>query len=236
MDLRKLQRIIIDALEDIKGQDIRVYDTTPITSLFDRVVIVSGTSNRQTRSMASHVRDKVKQAGGDVISVEGEETGEWVLVDLGDAVVHVMQPAIRAYYNLEELWGGKPVRVKLGGASAPAQAHDDDATDDAAAPTGKVSAPKRRATASKPAAAAAAEPARAARRTGAAKAPQAAKPTRTPQAARAETTPPAAKASRPARAPRAAKTAQATEPGSAAKPRATRPRAAAAPRRKPEAS
>jgi ribosome-associated protein len=82
MDLRKLQRIVIDALEDIKGQDIRVYDTTSVTDLFDRVVMVSGTSNRQTRSMASHVRDKVKQAGGHVISVEGEETGEWVLVDL----------------------------------------------------------------------------------------------------------------------------------------------------------
>ncbi len=122
MDLRKLQRIVIDALEDIKGQDIRVYDTTAITDLFDRVVLVSGTSNRQTRSMAAHVRDKVKKAGGDVISVEGEQTGEWVLVDLADIVVHVMQPAIRAYYNLEELWGSKPVRVKLGEAAGPAYA------------------------------------------------------------------------------------------------------------------
>lgn len=130
MDLRKLQRIVVDALEDIKGQDIQVYDTRELTSLFDRVVLVSGTSNRQTRSMASHVRDKVKQAGGEVISVEGEETGEWVLVDLGDIVVHVMQPAIRAYYNLEEIWGSKSVRVKLGGpapraaraARAPAEA------------------------------------------------------------------------------------------------------------------
>ena len=114
MDLRKLQRLVVDALEDIKGQDIRVFDTRPVTDLFDRVVLVSGTSNRQTRALAAHVRDQVKQAGGDVISVEGEDTGEWVLVDLGDIVVHVMQPAIRAYYNLEEIWGGKPVRVKLG--------------------------------------------------------------------------------------------------------------------------
>jgi ribosome-associated protein len=114
MDLRKLQRLVVDALEDIKGQDIRVFDTRPVTDLFDRVVLVSGTSNRQTRALAAHVRDQVKQAGGDVISVEGEDSGEWVLVDLGDIVVHVMQPAIRAYYNLEEIWGGKPVRVKLG--------------------------------------------------------------------------------------------------------------------------
>lgn len=129
MDLKKQQRIVIDALEDIKGQDIRVYDTQQITDLFDRVVIVSGTSNRQTRAMASHVRDKVKSAGGDVISVEGEESGEWVLVDLGDIVVHVMQPAIRAYYNLEELWGAKPVRVKLGAASGLAKAQSDDEPD-----------------------------------------------------------------------------------------------------------
>jgi ribosome-associated protein len=114
MDLRKLQRLVVDALEDVKGQDIRVFDTRPVTDLFDRVVLVSGTSNRQTRALAAHVRDQVKQAGGDVISVEGEDSGEWVLVDLGDIVVHVMQPAIRAYYNLEEIWGGKPVRVKLG--------------------------------------------------------------------------------------------------------------------------
>ncbi len=134
MDLRKLQRIVIDALEDIKGQDIKVYDTTPITTLFDRVVLVSGTSNRQTRSMASHVRDKVKQAGGDVISVEGEETGEWVLVDLGDIVVHVMQPAIRSYYNLEEIWGGKPVRVKLAAATGPAQASEADDDESSPAP------------------------------------------------------------------------------------------------------
>jgi ribosome-associated protein len=118
MDLRKLQRVVIDALEDVKGQDIRVFNTTGQTDLFDRVVVVSGTSNRQTRALASHVREKVKEAGGHVISVEGDDTGEWVLVDLGDIVVHVMQPAIRSYYNLEEIWGSKPVRVKLGGTRA----------------------------------------------------------------------------------------------------------------------
>lgn len=113
MDLRRLQRIIVDALDDIKGQDIRVFNTTGQTDLFDRVIIATGTSNRQTRSLAAHVRDKVKEAGGSIISVEGNDTGEWVLVDLGDAVVHVMQPAIRAYYNLEELWGAKPVRMEV---------------------------------------------------------------------------------------------------------------------------
>ena len=114
MDLRKLQRVIVDALDDIKAQDIRVFNTTGQTDLFDRVIIASATSNRQTRALASHVRDKVKEAGGQVISVEGEDSGEWVLVDLGDAVVHIMQPAIRAYYRLEELWGEKPVNLKIG--------------------------------------------------------------------------------------------------------------------------
>jgi ribosome-associated protein len=118
MDIRKLQRTVVDALDDIKAQDIKVYNTTELTSLFDRVIIASGTSNRQTRALAAHVRDKVKTAGGQVISVEGEDSGEWVLVDLGDAVVHIMQPAIRAYYRLEELWGAKPVSVKVGGPAA----------------------------------------------------------------------------------------------------------------------
>lgn len=113
MDLRKLQRVVIDALEDVKAQDIAVFDTTGITGVFDRVVIATATSNRQTRALASHVRDTAKEKGADVISTEGEDSGEWVLVDLGDVVVHIMQPAIREYYNLEEIWGGKPVRVKL---------------------------------------------------------------------------------------------------------------------------
>lgn len=112
MDIRKLQHIVIDALEDVKAQDIRAFNTTGLTDLFDRVFIASGTSNRHTKSLAASVRDKVKAAGGVIISVEGEATGEWVLVDLGDAVVHIMQPAIRAYYNLEELWGSKPVALQ----------------------------------------------------------------------------------------------------------------------------
>jgi ribosome-associated protein len=112
MDIRKLQRLVVDALEDVKAADIRVYNSTGITQLFDRVIIASGTSNRQTRALAASVCEKVKQGGGEVVSVEGQDTGEWVLVDLGDAVVHVMQPAIRQYYNLEEIWGAKPVAMK----------------------------------------------------------------------------------------------------------------------------
>ncbi len=112
MDIRKLQRVIVDALEDIKGQDIQVFNTTQLSDMFDRVVIASGTSNRQTRALASSVAEKVKAAGGTVVSTEGEDTGEWVLVDCGDAVVHILQPTIRDYYNLEEIWGGKSVRLK----------------------------------------------------------------------------------------------------------------------------
>ena len=114
MDIKKLQTLVVDALEDVKGQDIQVFDTVHLTSLFDRIAVVSGTSNRQTKALAASVRDKVKDAGGDVIGIEGEDTGEWVLVDLGDMIVHIMQPAIRQYYRLEEIWGDKP--VKLGAA------------------------------------------------------------------------------------------------------------------------
>jgi ribosome-associated protein len=110
MDIKKLQSLVIDALEDVKAQDIRVYDTVHLTGLFDRIAIASGTSNRQTKALAASVRDKVKENGGAILSVEGEDTGEWVLVDMGDMVVHIMQPAIRAYYRLEEIWGDKEVK------------------------------------------------------------------------------------------------------------------------------
>jgi ribosome-associated protein len=112
MDLRKLQRLIVDALEDVKGQDIKVFDTEHLSDMFERVVVASGTSNRQTRALASSVVEKVKAAGGYVVSVEGADAGEWVLVDCGEVVVHILQPTYRAYYNLEEIWGGKPVRLK----------------------------------------------------------------------------------------------------------------------------
>ncbi len=114
MDIKKLQTLVVDALEDVKAQDIVLFDTTHLTSLFDRIAIASGTSNRQTKALAASVRDKVKAAGGDVYGMEGEDTGEWVLVDLGDMIVHIMQAPIRAYYRLEEIWGDKP--VKLGAA------------------------------------------------------------------------------------------------------------------------
>ncbi len=112
MDIRKLQRIIVDALENVKAQDIKVFNTEGLTSLFDRVIVASGTSNRQTRALAASVRDCVKDAGGTVKSPEGDASGEWVLVDCGDAVVHIMQPVIRAYYKLEDIWGGKTVHLK----------------------------------------------------------------------------------------------------------------------------
>jgi ribosome-associated protein len=123
MDIKKLQALVIDALEDIKAQEIRVYDTSHLTSMFDRIAIASGTSNRQTKALAASVRDKVKAAGGHIISIEGEGTGEWVLVDLGDMIVHIMQPAIRAYYRLEEIWGDKEVKFgaakRLSNAASP---------------------------------------------------------------------------------------------------------------------
>lgn len=108
MYVPKLQKIVVAALEDIKARDIEVLNTTKLTSLFDRIVIASADSTRQTKALARNVADKVREAGGDVISIEGDDVGEWILVDLGAIVVHVMQPAVRAYYNLEEIWQTKP--------------------------------------------------------------------------------------------------------------------------------
>jgi ribosome-associated protein len=114
MDIRKLQRAIVDGLEDVKAQDIRVFDTEHLSPLFERVIVASGTSNRQTKALAASVRDSVKSRDMQVLRTEGEDNGEWIIVDCGAAVVHVMQPAIRQYYNLEELWGDKAVKMKLG--------------------------------------------------------------------------------------------------------------------------
>jgi ribosome-associated protein len=113
MDIRKLQRIIVDALVEIKGKDIVVFNTEKLTDQFSRAVFASGTSNRHTVALAENVKKKVKAAGGSVIGFEGKESGEWVLVDCGDAIVHVMQPQIREYYNLEEVWGAKRVNMKI---------------------------------------------------------------------------------------------------------------------------
>ncbi len=114
----KLQRIAVSALEDIKARDIAVFDVRKLTSLYDTLVIASADSARQAKALAQHVRDKLKEAGAEIIGVEGEDGGEWVLVDAGDIVVHIMQPAVRAYYNLEELWS--PPAVKRGSKAAAA--------------------------------------------------------------------------------------------------------------------
>ncbi len=114
MDIRKLQRAIVDGLEDVKAQHIAVFNTEHLSSMFERVIIASGTSNRQTKALAASVRDSVKSKGFPVLSTEGEDNGEWIIVDCGAAVAHIMQPAIREYYHLEEIWGGKSVRMKVG--------------------------------------------------------------------------------------------------------------------------
>ena len=111
MDIRKKQRLVVDALEDVKGRDILVYDTERMPSMFERVVIASGDSTRQVKALADNVQEKVRESGARVYGVEGERSGEWVLVDLGDIVVHIMHPTVREFYNLEEVWGGKKVRL-----------------------------------------------------------------------------------------------------------------------------
>jgi ribosome-associated protein len=131
-DTQKLQRAIVDGLEDVKAQDIQVFNTEHLSPLFERVIVASGTSNRQTKALASSVRDSVREAGFPKPRIEGEDNGEWIIVDCGAAVAHIMQPAIRQYYHLEEIWGDKPVRLKFGApkpatpsAPAPAAARTD---------------------------------------------------------------------------------------------------------------
>ena len=143
-DLTKLQRAIIDGLEDVKAQDIQVFDTEHLSPLFERVIVATGTSNRQTKAIASSVRDAVKKAGFATPRHEGEASGEWIIVDCNQAVVHIMQPAIRQYYRLEEIWGEKPVRVKLGGAKVSKRTASEDASQEApaATPTKKPSVRK----------------------------------------------------------------------------------------------
>jgi ribosome-associated protein len=154
MDIKKLQRVIVDGLEDVKGQNILVFDTEHLSSLFERVIIASGTSNRQTKSLAASVRDAVKQAGFPVPRTEGEVNGEWIIVDCGAAVVHLMQPNIREYYHLEEIWGEKPVKLKLDAAPKRLVKAEE------IAPEPKKKAPSRKAAASPAAAPAKKAPAR----------------------------------------------------------------------------
>ena len=113
MDIRKKQRAVVEALEDVKGRDIQVFNVAKQTAYFERVVIASGDSNRQVNALANHVQEKLKALGAKVIGVEGRRNGEWVLVDLGDIVVHLMHPAVRSHYNLEELWGDNEVKMKM---------------------------------------------------------------------------------------------------------------------------
>ncbi|MEQ1657599.1 MAG: ribosome silencing factor [Hylemonella sp.] len=145
-DIQKLQRAIIDGLEDVKAQDIQVFNTEKLSALFERVMVASGTSNRQTKALAASVRDAVRDAGFAKPRMEGEENGEWIIVDCGAAVVHIMQPAIRQYYHLEDLWGETPIRLKFG-ADKPAAKVAEKAPAKAAAPakTGSL----RRASAAK---------------------------------------------------------------------------------------
>ena len=111
MDIRVKQRVVVEALEDVKGYDIEVYNTARLPSMFERVVIATGDSNRQVKALADRVQERIREQGARVYGVEGEKGGEWVLVDLGDVVVHIMHPTVRDFYNLEEIWGGKPVRL-----------------------------------------------------------------------------------------------------------------------------
>ncbi|MEY4420030.1 MAG: Ribosomal silencing factor RsfS [Pseudomonadota bacterium] len=150
-DVQKLQRTVVDALEDVKAQDLVVFDTEHLSSLFERVVVASGTSNRQTKALASSVRDKVRDAGFGKPRIEGEDNGEWIIVDCGAVVVHIMQPTIRGYYNLEEIWGEKPVRLKFG-APKPAKAAEAHEEAPAKKSTGKKPAAKKAAADKKPAA------------------------------------------------------------------------------------
>lgn len=166
-NIAKLQKAIVDGLENVKAQDLQVFDTEHITSLFERVIVASGTSNRQTKALAASVRDSVRQAGFDKPRIEGEDNGEWIIVDCGAAVAHIMQPSIRQYYHLEELWGDKPVRLKP--ATAPkARAGAARSKDEPAAPAKVVPATAEKAGAKK-------APVKAAGKSTPAKAPVAAK-------------------------------------------------------------
>jgi ribosome-associated protein len=140
-NVNALQKAIVAGLENVKAQDIQVFDTEHITSLFERVIVASGTSNRQTKALAASVRDAVRQAGFDKPRIEGEDNGEWIIVDCGAAVAHIMQPLIRQYYHLEELWGEKPVRLKP--ATAPKARAGATKPQEAAATPARKAAPRK---------------------------------------------------------------------------------------------
>jgi len=120
MDIRKKQQTVIAALEDIKARDISAFNVTRLTTLFDRVIIASADSARQAKALAVRLQEQMKARGERIYGIEGEAAGEWVLIDLGDVVVHIMQPAVRQYYNLEELWGEPHPRAKRTRGKSPA--------------------------------------------------------------------------------------------------------------------
>jgi ribosome-associated protein len=121
MDLRTKHQAVVDAIEDIKGHDIVVYNTAAMPTMFERVVIASGDSTRQVKALADNVQDKLKALGAHVYGVEGATNGEWILIDFGDLVVHIMHPTVRNFYNLEELWGDKDIKLKAPATKKPAK-------------------------------------------------------------------------------------------------------------------
>ena len=161
MDIRKLQRAIVDGLEDTKAQNIRVFNTEHLSPLFERVIVASGTSNRQTKALAASVRDAVKSRGMQVLRTEGEDNGEWIIVDCGAAVAHIMQPGIRDYYHLEEIWGEKPVKMTLAAETrglVKASEDDQAPAPHKAAPVKKAAPAKKRVAAARPKSSAATKP------------------------------------------------------------------------------
>lgn len=221
MDIRKLQRAIVDGLEDVKAQNIRVFNTEHLSPLFERVIVASGTSNRQTKALAASVRDAVKAAGFAVLRTEGEDNGEWIIVDCGAAVAHIMQPTIREYYHLEEIWGDKPVALKTAAAKGLPKASGDG---EKAAPAKKAASAKRAAVPGKTKAAAP---------TKAASAKKAAAPAKK-AAAPAKKAAPARKAT-PARAASTKAAPTKAAPTKAAPPKAAAPARKAAAAKKPVA-
>lgn len=200
MDIRKLQRAIVDGLEDVKAQDIVVFNTEALSPLFERVIIASGSSNRQTKALASSVRETVKSRGMEVLRMEGEDNGEWIIVDCGAAVVHVMQPSIREYYHLEEIWGAKPVAMKRAAKAQGLVKASEPAAPAARKPAAKPAAKTAARTAAKTAPKTAAKTAaKTAPRTPAKTAARKAAPARKAAAAKTTAARPAARAAAPAR-------------------------------------
>ena len=167
MDIRKLQRAIVDGLEDVKAQNVVVFNTEALSPLFERVIIASGSSNRQTKALASSVRETVKSRGMEVLRMEGEQNGEWIIVDCGAAVAHIMQPSIRDYYHLEEIWGAKPVAMKRAAKSTGLVKASEPAPAPAPARKAAAKAPTRKAPSKAPAKAAGSTAAKTAAKTSA---------------------------------------------------------------------